>query len=123
MSRVPGPVRGAPAGWPGTGGSVDPGRGGVAEGLAGVARGTVADRPRYPSRGGGSVPGGPGEQRLYGGAVRILGNVLPWSTVVFVALAAVDSHLGNMITVPWPLLAADAVLGAVLVTADRKSVV
>jgi signal transduction histidine kinase len=51
--------------------------------------------------------------------VRILGNVLPWSTVVFVVLAAVDSHLGNMITVPWPLLAADAVLGAVLVTASR----
>ncbi len=51
--------------------------------------------------------------------MRILGNLLPWSTVVFVVLAAVDSYLGNMITVPWPLLAADAVLGAALTTGSR----
>ncbi|MEV6823137.1 histidine kinase [Nocardiopsis dassonvillei] len=51
--------------------------------------------------------------------MRILGSLLPWSTVVFVVLAAVDSHLGNMITVPWPLLAADAALGAVLVAGSR----
>ncbi|WP_150256020.1 sensor histidine kinase [Nocardiopsis deserti] len=51
--------------------------------------------------------------------MRILGSLLPWSTVAFVVLAAVDSYLGNMITVPWPLLAADAVLGSVLVTGSR----
>ncbi|WAE71475.1 histidine kinase [Streptomonospora nanhaiensis] len=52
--------------------------------------------------------------------MRILGSLAPWSTVVFAALAATDSYLGNMITVPWPLLAADAALGAVLIAGNRR---
>ncbi|GAB3206069.1 hypothetical protein GCM10027294_07120 [Marinactinospora endophytica] len=38
---------------------------------------------------------------------------------MFVVLAVIDSYLGNRITVPWPLLAADAALGAGLVVGGR----
>ncbi|RKT88393.1 Histidine kinase [Saccharopolyspora antimicrobica] len=39
--------------------------------------------------------------------------------MVLVVLAAIDSYLGNRINVPWPLLAADAVLGGALIGANR----